>query len=161
MSTQVGIGQSARRFLSEDSAKPCIIGGVIFEDVPGLAAESDGDVVYHAICSAMSTLIGIDILGDIAQVLCDNNGITDSQVYLEEALKLCGKKKVTHISVSLEAKRPLMKEYLDSMELNISQVLKLDPEQVGITVISGEGLSDYGCGEGIKATAIVTTCEGK
>jgi hypothetical protein len=56
-----GIGQDSHRFLPPDSSKPCIVGGVIFDGVPGLDADSDGDVVYHAICNAMTSLSGVPI----------------------------------------------------------------------------------------------------
>jgi len=46
---RTGIGQDSHRFTATDSTKPCIIAGLVFDDVPGLAADSDGDVVLHAI----------------------------------------------------------------------------------------------------------------
>ena len=63
---RTGVGKESRRFLPEESSKPCIVGGVIFDDAPGLDAESDGDVVYHAICHAISSLSGVPILSGIA-----------------------------------------------------------------------------------------------
>ena len=48
-------GEDSHRFLPPDSSKPCVIGGIIFEGVPGLDADSDGDVVYHAICNAITS----------------------------------------------------------------------------------------------------------
>ena len=45
------------------------------------------------------------------------------------------------------------------MRLNIARVMELDVTQVGITATSGEGLTDFGCGEGVQAFAIVTTHE--
>src|SRR3989344_8326304 len=103
---RTGIGKESHRFLPEDSSKPCIIGGVIFDGVPVLDAESDGDVVYHAICHAISSLSGVPILGGIARDLCRKDGITDSQVYLEKALETLGPQTIVHIALSIEGKRP-------------------------------------------------------
>jgi 2-C-methyl-D-erythritol 2,4-cyclodiphosphate synthase len=159
MTVRTGIGQDSHRFLSSDSSKPCIIAGLIFEDAPGFNANSDGDVVFHAICNAISSLTGILILGDIADDLCLKDGITDSEVYLIEAMKALGKQKITHVAITIEAKKPKFKHRLLEMRENIARVMKLDISQVGMTATSGEGLTDFGCGDGVQAFAIVTTEE--
>ena len=71
MKIRTGIGQDSHRFLSSDSSKPCIIAGLIFEGCPGFNANSDGDVVFHAICNAISSVTGTLILGAIADDLCN------------------------------------------------------------------------------------------
>lgn len=154
-----GIGQDSHRFLSPDSSKPCVIAGLIFDDVPGFNANSDGDIVFHAICNAISSLTGVLILGAIADDLCLKDGITDSEVYLREAMKTLGGQKISHVAVTIEAKRPKMKHRLFEMRANIARVMNLDVSQVGITATSGEGLTDFGCGDGVMCFAIVTTFE--
>jgi len=37
--------------------------------------------------------------------------------------------------------------------------MDLDFTQIGITATSGEGLTDFGCGDGVQCFAIVTTQE--
>ncbi len=157
--TRVGIGQDSHRFLPPESAKPCIMAGAIFEDVPGFNANSDGDVVYHAICNAISSLTGILILGALADDLCLKDGITDSEVYLIEAMKTLGKQRVRHVAITIEAKRPKMKARLLEMRENIARVMGIQVSQVGITATSGEGLTDFGCGDGVQCFAILTTEE--
>lgn len=159
MKFRTGIGQDSHRFLPSESSKPCIIAGLIFEDAPGFNANSDGDVVFHSICNAITSLTGILILGDIADDLCLKDGITDSEVYLKEAMKTLGNQKVSHVAVTIEAKKPKIKKRLVEMRQNIARVMELDITQVGITATSGEGLTDFGCGEGVQAFAIVTTQE--
>lgn len=159
MIIRTGIGQDSHRFLLPESTKPCIIAGIIFENVPGFNANSDGDVVFHAICNAISSLTGILILGNKADDLCLKDGITDSEVYLQEAMKTLGHQKITHVAITLEGKRPKFKERIIEMRQNIARVMDLDISQVGITATSGEGLTDFGCGEGVQSFVIVTTCE--
>jgi 2-C-methyl-D-erythritol 2,4-cyclodiphosphate synthase len=159
MIVRTGIGQDSHRFLPEDSSKPCVIAGLIFDDNPGFNANSDGDVVFHAICNAITSLTGVLILGGIADELCLKDGITDSEVYLKEALKTLGKQKISHVAITIEAKRPKFKERLEEMRNNIARVMHLNPSQVGLTATSGEGLTDFGIGEGAQAFAIVTTQE--
>ncbi len=156
---RTGIGQDSHRFLLPESTKPCVIAGLIFDHVPGFNANSDGDVVFHAICNAISSLTGILILGAIADDLCLKDGITDSEVYLIEAMKTLGSQKVTHVAITIEAKRPKFKDRLMEMKQNIARVMNLEVSQVGITATSGEGLTDFGCGEGVQCFAIVSTYE--
>lgn len=157
--TRTGLGQDSHRFLSTNSSKPCLLGGLIFEDVSGFNANSDGDVVFHAICNAISSLTGILILGNIADDLCLKDGITDSEVYLKEALKTLGSQEIVHVAISIEAQKPKIKTRLLEMRENIARVMQLDLSQVGITATSGEGLTDFGCGDGVQVFAIVTTEE--
>ncbi len=154
---RTGIGQDSHRFLPEDSTKPCVIAGLIFENVPGFKANSDGDVVFHAICNAISSLTGVLILGDIADDLFFKHGITDSSIFLQEGLKLLGTQKIVHVALSLEGSRPHFKSHIFAMRENTARILEINTNQVGITATSGEGLTDFGCGDGLQCFAILTT----
>jgi 2-C-methyl-D-erythritol 2,4-cyclodiphosphate synthase len=159
MIVRTGIGQDSHRFLPPDSNKPCIIGGITFHDAPGFMANSDGDAVMHAICNAISSLTGILILGNIADDLCLKEGITDSEVYLKEAMKTLGPQQITHVAISIEAKMPKFKNRIEEMRQNIARIMHLEITQIGITATSGEGLTDFGSGLGVQAFVIVTTQE--
>ena len=159
MKWRTGIGQDSHRFLPEDATKPCIIGGVIFEGVPGFKANSDGDIAIHAICNAITSLTGVTILGAKADELCLKKGITDSRVYLEEALKTLGKQKISHVALSFEGSRPRLLERLMEVRSSIAAASKIEISQVGITATTADGLSDYGCGDGMQCFCIITTFE--
>lgn len=156
---RTGIGQDSHRFLPEDATKPCILGGLIFEDVPGFLANSDGDVIFHALCNAISSLTGDIILGKKADELLEKKGITDSLVYLEEALKTLGPQKITHVAITIEAKRPRFLSKIPHLKKSIAKAMHLDPSQVGITATSGEGLTEFGLGIGLQCFCIITTIE--
>jgi 2-C-methyl-D-erythritol 2,4-cyclodiphosphate synthase len=156
---RTGIGQDSHRFLLEESSKPCVIAGLVFDKVPGLEANSDGDIVFHAICNAITSLTGVTILGAIADQLCLNDGITDSEVYLKEALKTLGKQVVSHLAITIEGKRPKFLSRIPEMRKHIAKVMDLDFSQVGITATTGEGLTDFGCGDGIQCFCVLTTIE--
>lgn len=156
---RTGIGQDSHRFLTSETIKKCVMAGLEFEGVPGFEANSDGDIVYHAICNAISSLTGVLILGAIADELCLKKGITDSEVYLQEAMKTLGSQKISHIAVTIEGKRPKFKPRILEMREKIAKVMQLDVSQVGITATSGEGLTGFGRGEGAQCFAIVTTVE--
>jgi len=156
---RTGLGQDSHRFLPEDSSKPCILGGVIFDGVPGLDANSDGDVILHALCNAITSLTGIPILGGIAVDLCRKDGITDSAVYLEKALETLGKQTIVHAAITIEGKRPRVDDRLEAMRKKVAQLLNVEVKRVGITANSGDGLTDFGCGDGLQCFCILTTVE--
>ncbi len=159
MIVRTGIGKASRRFLPQETSKPCILAGVIFDGVPGLGALSDGDVIFHAVCSAISSVSGTQVLNAIAEELLEKDGITDSRVYLERGMKVLGDQKVSHVAISLEGKLPVFKEHIETMRASVASAMGLGPEQVGITAISGEGLTDFSCGDGIQCLAVITTEE--
>ena len=153
----VGIGQQMQRFTAIEGTTPCVIAGIVFDDIPGFQASSDGDVVFQALCNAISSLTGIQILNDIAKELRLSKGITDSEVYLQRAKELLnGKGTIAHVSISIEAKKPRFQERIEEMRKNTARVLNLSIDQVGITAISGAGLTDVGCGEGVSCTALLS-----
>ncbi len=156
---RVGIGQDSHRFLPDDSSKVCVLGGVMFDTVPGLSGDSDGDVILHAICNAITSVTHVPILGGIAMELCRKDGITDSQVYLEKALETLKDQTVQHIALTIEGKRPKFQPRIDEIRTNVAKVMNLDLSQVGITATSGDGLTDFGCGEGLQCFCILTTIE--
>lgn len=155
---RVTIGQDSHRFLTNAEDKPCVIGGVIFKDASGFQANSDGDVLYHALCNALSSLTGKIILGDIADDLCQQ-GIVDSRVYLEHALKTLQSKEIIHISFSLECKIPKILPFIDTIKNKLAKICSIEPSQIGITATTGEGLTDFGKGLGVQSFCLLTTIE--
>lgn len=157
---RTGIGQDSHRFLPDDSKKPCVIAGVVFENVPGFKANSDGDLVFHALCNAISSLTGVIVLGRITDEMCLKDGITDSSVYLKEALKTLGNQEIVHIAITLEGSRPYFLKKIEEMRSSIASVMNLSVSQIGITATTGEGLTDFGCGDGLQCFCIMTSVEG-
>ena len=60
---RIGQGFDIHPF-SDNSDKPLVLGGVVFEG-PGLAGHSDGDVVAHASADALLGAAGLDDLGQM------------------------------------------------------------------------------------------------
>lgn len=156
---RTGLGICCHRFLPPESSKPCRIGGVIFDDIPGFQGNTDGDVIFYALCHAITSLTGVEVIGDIASTLFAKDGITDSEFYLRKASELLQGQTITHIAISLEAQRPYFKEEIEAIKQNLSQILSLNKEQIGITAISGDGLSDVACGSGVRCTTLITTIQ--
>lgn len=150
---KVGIGQDSHRFDFEEKNKKLILGGVVFEG-PAFSANSDGDVVLHAITNAVSGVTCKNILGEIADNMC-RSGITDSKEYLIEALKYLNEK-IVHVSVTIEGKVPKISPKVEDMRESISNIMGINSSQVGITATTGEGLTEFGKGNGVSVFAILT-----
>jgi len=159
MRYRTGIGQDSHAFLCESCQKKCIIAGLEFQDAPGFDADSDGDIVFHAICNAISSLTHVPILGGVAIDLCRRFGIVDSSVYLTKALETLGAQRVEHVALTIEGKRPKFQGRFDEMRENIALAMNLKMDQVGITFSSGDGLTSFGRGEGLICFCIITTLE--
>ncbi len=151
---RTGIGQDSHRTSPPGTPGTMVLGGVPFPGWPPLQANSDGDVVLHALCNAISGVSCENILGERADRICQS-GVTDSSVYVGEALRfLTGR--VIHVSFTIECKEPKISPMIPAMRRRIGELLELPPDRVGITATSGEGLTGFGRGEGISVFCIVT-----
>ncbi|MFW5775415.1 MAG: 2-C-methyl-D-erythritol 2,4-cyclodiphosphate synthase [Chitinivibrionales bacterium] len=150
------IGQDSHRFEIQDCAKPLMLGGVHIPDCPGLAGNSDADVILHALTNAVSGISGKNILGAVSDRLCLQQGITDSAVYLRYALDTLGEFRLYHVSISVECSRPRLSQHIDAIKRRLGELLNLNPAAIGLTATTGEGLTAFGRGEGIQALVVAT-----
>lgn len=153
---KVGIGQDSHRFDFEDHDKKLLLGGVLFEGEPPLKGNSDADVILHSITNAISGVTCVNILGEISDDLCLNKGITDSSVYLREALKYMNEYRIVHLSISIECLRPRITPKIPEIRQNLSKLLVIPESCIGITATTGEGLTQFGQGLGIQVFSIIT-----
>ena len=93
---KVAIGQDSHKIDYNNSNKKLILGGIEFEENYSITANSDGDVILHAITNAVSGITCKNILGDISDNMCNKEGIKNSEEYLKEALKYL-KENIVHI----------------------------------------------------------------
>jgi 2-C-methyl-D-erythritol 2,4-cyclodiphosphate synthase len=156
MRIRTGLGQDSHPFDTENPTKPLTLGGIVFPWGRPLEGNSDADVVLHALTNAISGVTGVNILGKISDELCLQQGITDSRVYVQEALKHLGNWRICHVSFSIECKIPKISPKIEEMKVSIAQLLTLEVQEVGITATSGEELTAFGLGEGIQVLCIVT-----
>ena len=160
MLVRVGIGQDSHRFGDEETGKPLVLGGIRIPGCPGLQANSDGDVVLHALTNAVSGVTGCAILGEVADRMCLQDGITDSSAYVRKAVEyLQPGQAISHVSISIECARPRLSPHIAAMRESISHLLGIEAEDVGITVTSGEGLTGPGRGLGVSVMCVVTVTE--
>lgn len=148
------IGQDSHR-IESPKTKPLKLGGIEFEADYSLSANSDGDVVLHALTNAISGATTYNVLGKVADEMC-KNGITDSKEYLKEAMKAMKGIEIIHVSISIEALKPKFSSKISAMRSTIANLLYVTDDKIGITATSGEGLTEYGKGNGIFVTVLLS-----
>lgn len=156
---RVGIGQDSHRLKSKNKKikKSLILGGVEIDQEYYLEADSDGDVVIHALCNALNTAIGYGSFDLYARPMF-NQGIYDSKEYLKVALGMIGKKgyKINNVSFMVEAQKPRLETYREKICQSLAKLLGIDKRRIGIAFTSGENLTSFGKGKGIQAFCIAS-----
>ena len=157
------IGQDSHRFMTaaERAARPerpLVLGGGVSPGEVPLSGNSDADVLLHAVTNALSGLTAQNILGTRADRLCLEQGITDSAVYVREALAdlLSGGWELLHLSLSVEAARPRLSDWIGPIRERLAALTGLQPDRIGLTATSGEGLTAFGRGEGMMVICLAS-----
>lgn len=153
---KVSIGQDSHRFVEEGDEKALVLGGITIKNERGLAGNSDADVILHAITNAISGITTVNILGAKADEICLDKGIMDSSVYLEKALEYLEGYKITHLSLSIEALKPKLAPHTEAIRNNIAKLMEIPVTSIAMTATTGEGLTDFGRGEGMQCFVIAT-----
>jgi len=153
---RMGFGQDSHKF-SKNKNRQLILGGCIIPNEIGLEANSDGDVILHALFNAISSAIGKKSLGFYADPMF-KRGVTDSKEYLKVILNKLSKKnlKINNVSIMIEAKKPRLEAHTDNIKDSLSKILVLEKEKIGITYTSGDELTSFGQGKGMQCFVIVS-----
>ncbi len=153
---RIGFGQDSHKF-SQNKNRGLILGGYKVLNEIGLEANSDGDVILHALFNAISSAIGERSLGFYADDLY-KKGVTDSKEYLKVILNKLNQKnmEINNISISIETKKPKLEKHTNNIKESLSKILNIEKEKVGITYTSGEDLTDFGRGKGMQCFVVVT-----
>lgn len=151
---KVAIGQDSHKIDNNNREKKLLLGGIEFQEDYSLSANSDGDVVLHAITNAISGITCKNILGKVADDMCEN-GIIEGEEYVKEALKYL-KEEIVHVSVAIECQRPKITPKMQEMRSNIARILQIKEDCIGITATTGDGLTEFGKGNGISVFVCLT-----
>jgi len=158
---RVGIGQDSHRLKlkgrNKKMKKSLILGGVEIGQEYYLEADSDGDVMIHALCNALNTAIGYGSFDLYARPMFAR-GIYDSKKYLKVALEMIRKKnyKINNVSFMVEAQKPKLENYREKICWSLAKLLGIKKERIGIAFTSGENLTSFGKGRGIQVFCIVS-----
>jgi 2-C-methyl-D-erythritol 2,4-cyclodiphosphate synthase len=156
---RVGLGQDSHRFST--SPKSLVFGGVTFAYQKGLEGNSDGDVLIHSLCNALSSAIGGESISTWSDKMCLEDHITDSREYLKYIFNLVSQNYfIVNISIAIEAQIPRLTQVeKNKVKQSLTSLLKLKLDQIGITYTSGEDLTAFGQKQGIQSFCIVNLQE--
>lgn len=153
----IGIGIDSHKFEEETSEKSLVLGGIEIEGHLGLKAHSDGDVILHALFNAISSALGNRSIGYYhSDKAAEKYGIS-SVKYMETVKDMMEEKKawIKNISIVVEAKKPKLEKWVPKMKRKIGKIFEIDSNKIGITLTSGEELTPFGKGNGIRVSSIV------
>jgi 2-C-methyl-D-erythritol 2,4-cyclodiphosphate synthase len=137
---------------------PLTLGGLVIpEQTVSLESNCDGDVIIHALCNAISTAMGGGSLSLITDELCAAGNL-NSVLYLRPFLDKIQKRgyQINNIAVSVEAARPKLEKYRQSITVKLAKILEIETEKIGMAFTTGEGLTECGRGKGIYAQVIIS-----
>lgn len=158
--TSIGIGEDSHAFIK--SKKPLMLGGLCIASEYAFRADSDGDVILHALANALSSALGGGSLGTFATALC-KIGIQDSAEYVLHVIQKMHIRKysIVHLSILVEGLYPKIDPLAVVMRKKLSELLEISPERIGITATTGKAHTAYGKGTAVRAAvSILLTTNG-
>ncbi|MFM9874043.1 MAG: 2-C-methyl-D-erythritol 2,4-cyclodiphosphate synthase [Fimbriimonadaceae bacterium] len=157
MEIRTGFGYDVHRF-SDDPNRPLWLGGVEFDDRPGLEGHSDADALLHAIVDA---LLGAAALGDIGVHYPPSDAqwkdcasirfVKETGILLE---KECWS--IVNIDATVVAERPRLMPRAVEIRKVISDALGISIDRVSVKATTNEKLGAIGNSEGIAGYAVAT-----
>lgn len=153
MKFRIGQGYDVHKLVE---GRDLILCGVKIPHVTGLLGHSDADVALHALCDA---LLGAAGLGDIGRHFPDTDmqyKDIDSMLLLENVIEKIIRMgwSVGNVDLTIIAQKPKLLPYIEQMQKNVANALKIDLECVNIKATTTERLGFEGREEGISATAV-------
>lgn len=150
-----GIGFDGHRLVD---GGPLRLGGTDIEFDMHLKGHSDGDVLFHAIASAV---LGAAGLGDLGSNFPSNDPIyagADSEVFIKFAVTKAADHgwEISHVDATVIAQKPRLAAHVKTFESRVANALSATVEQVNVKITSTDEVGAIGQGEGIAAQAIVT-----
>jgi 2-C-methyl-D-erythritol 2,4-cyclodiphosphate synthase len=150
---RIGIGYDVHPLVP---GRKLVLGGTEIPFSKGLEGWSDADALTHAIIDA---LLGAAALGDIGQHFpsgeLEYEGIS-SLMLLDKVVEKLEERGwgVVNIDATVVAEKPRLREYIDDMRENLSEILGVDIGRVSVKASTSNGLGYIGSGEGIAAYAV-------
>jgi len=153
---RIGNGYDIHRLVE---GRNLIIGGIKLHHPNnlGLDGHSDADVLSHSI---MDALLGALSLGDIGKYFPPTDAKwknADSLFLLSKVIDLIRQEgwEINNIDSVIVAERPKFKPYIELMKKNISEILNIDGNLIGIKATTNEKLGPEGREEGISCHSVV------
>jgi len=151
---RVGQGVDAHRLVA---GRVLRLGGVAIPFERGLAGHSDGDVLLHAVASALLGALGAGDLGLHFPSSDPRWKDAASDAFVAEAVRLAEERgyAIANVDATVIAEVPRLAPHREAMETGVAVALGVDRARVNLKITSTDGLGAIGRGEGIAAQAVV------
>jgi 2-C-methyl-D-erythritol 2,4-cyclodiphosphate synthase len=151
---RVGHGADAHRLVA---GRPLRLGGVEVPFERGLEGHSDGDVLLHAIASALLGALGAGDLGSHFPSSDARWKDAGSDRFVAAALALARERGFTvgNLDATVVAQMPRLAPHREAMVASVARTLGVDAACVNVKITSTDGLGAIGRGDGIAAQAVV------
>jgi len=133
-----------------------ILGGVQLDYPLGLEGHSDADVLIHALADAILGSLGLPDIGHFFPNTDPNLKDMDSQYILLEALSQAHQQGygIHNVDITVIAEAPKIKPYIEPIKTNLSHILGIEPQQIGLKATTHEGHDAVGQNQAIAVHAI-------
>lgn len=133
------------------------LGGLYLKNLPKLEADSDGDVVLHAVGAALLQAINKGSFGKFAGPLFKKCKIYSSRKCAALILRKIRAQnlKIQKINIVIEGARPKIDPLAPKIKKSLGAVLKIPEEAISISAHTGEDLTAFGKGKGLRCSAAV------
>ncbi|GHT61293.1 2-C-methyl-D-erythritol 2,4-cyclodiphosphate synthase [Endomicrobiia bacterium] len=151
----VGFGYDVHRF---KEGRELILGGVKIKNTKGLDGHSDADVLVHALMDALLGAAGLNDIGHFFPSMDPKYKNISSVCLLEIVYKELKEKKfsINNVDITVVAEAPKIYPFITEMKTNISKVIKLKKERIGIKATTNEKIGFLGRGEGIASMTVAS-----
>lgn len=151
---RVGLGVDAHRLVA---GRRLWLGGVEIPSDRGLEGHSDGDVLLHAITSALLGAIGAGDLGTHFPSSDPRWKDAASATLLASALDAMRERRcsIGNVDATVIAQAPRLGPHREAMAASVARCLGVEPSRVNVKITSTDALGAIGRGEGIAAQAVV------
>ena len=150
---RIGQGFDAHRLVA---GRPLRLGGVEIPHARGLEGHSDGDVLLHAVASALLGALGE---GDLGRHFPSSDpklaGIASREILERVVARVrAAGLAIGNVDATVVAQEPRLAPHLEKIQAGVADALGTDPARVNVKATSTDGLGAIGRGEGIAAHAV-------
>jgi len=153
MKIRVGFGYDVHRLVE---GRDLWLGGIKINHTKGLLGHSDADVLIHAVCDA---LLGAANLRDIGFHFPDTASEyenIDSKILLGKTLEVLTENgyKIGNIDATICAEKPKINPHIPEMQKVMSDILKIDIDDISIKATTSEKMGFVGREDGFAVHAV-------